>query len=115
MSKKTETGQKGSSYLARRKRLARQARVQYPSRLIGWVGGVLYFLDSREPVSRVEHVSKDGGHAEGWAAGNPAPKPNEQRSHGYHSVRNTSSHLGRVSSPPPAPRRSLWSEENWRY
>ncbi len=93
MSKKTEaTGQKGS-YLARRKRLARKARTQYPTDRIGWVGGVLYFLETREPVPGVEKVGKDGGQAKGWAAGFTSPGTYQQSKPKEHE-------LGERSSPP---------------
>lgn len=44
--------------LAHRKRLARKARAKWGRIPIGWVGGVLLFLDNREPVPNVEAVPK---------------------------------------------------------
>ena len=93
--------QKGS-YLARRKRLARKARAQYPKDRIGWVGGVLYFLENKKRVPGVEEVTKNGGEADGWSAGFPSVGTYQN---------NTPKHdLGESSSP-----RRTWTRGAWDW
>ena len=81
------------SYLALRKRLARKIRKENPGINVGWVGGILYYLDHKTAVPGVPHVSKDGGQAKGWSTGFTSPGT-------YQQSKPKERDLGERSSPP---------------
>lgn len=67
-----------TSYRSRRKHLARQMRKRH-GRPVGWRGGRLYFLDTREEVEGIAHVPKPGATAVGLAGSQPRPTVKPQR------------------------------------
>jgi hypothetical protein len=54
-----------------RKSLKKKASLQYPGRLMVWVGGVLYFQDTKNRVPGVQEVAKYGSTVKGWEANKP--------------------------------------------
>jgi hypothetical protein len=47
-------------WLKRRRDAKKSAIRRYPNRQMEWIGGVLYFSDTKKAVPRVDRVPKDG-------------------------------------------------------
>jgi len=89
----TEDKQEPNNWLARRKGLKKVAGRQYPGRPLGWVGGILYFLDTKLDVPGVESVTKSGQEVKGWQANQEKDtrSRSEKRGGGRRSYRSSKS------------------------
>jgi hypothetical protein len=84
MSKKSR--KKRGDFMSLRKRLKKWAQRFNPGSKIAWVGGVLYFLDSRTPVRGVGKVPKyAGSEAGGWDSAFPNVQHHPHSTSSYRS------------------------------
>lgn len=80
-----ESQQRGNrEHIAYRKSVRWAARKQFPGRHLGWRGGILYFLDTQDPVPNTVHIPKPGKKSIGLLGAEPGLKkkinaPNEIR------------------------------------
>ncbi len=58
-------------FLALRKRLRKSVERRYPEKRLGWIGGVLFFLDTNEAVAGVATVLRSGQQKKGLGANPP--------------------------------------------